>query len=219
MHLMSGNNGSRYLLVALASLCLDGNAYGADRVSFPPHTFTIPEGYELKRVAAPPLVQRPIHMGFDENGVLYVTDSSGNTDSAPVQLKDPQHRVLRLVDSDGDGVFDASTVFANELPLPEGILVYNGAIYVGAPPHIWRLRDTDGDHVADERTVWFDGGSIEHCGNDMHGPYLGVDGFFYWCKGAFEQQTHQLSNGREFTSSAAQKARRYSACRLRWDVR
>ncbi len=177
--------------------------HGEETVAIPPHTFTIPDGYELRQVAAPPLVQRPIHMGFDNGGVLYVTDSSGNTDKAPVQLKNPKHRVLRLVDRDGDGVFDESTVFAEELPFPEGILVHDGAIYVGAPPHIWKLRDTDGDHVADERTVWFDGGSIGGCGNDMHGPYLGPDGFFYWCKGAFQPQTHQLSSGKTLKSSAA----------------
>ena len=67
----------------------------------------------------------------------------------------------------------------------------------------WKFTDTDGDHVADERTVWFDGGSIEGCGNDMHGPYLAPDGFFYWCKGAFAPQNHVLGNGRTFKSSAA----------------
>ena len=161
------------ILSVLAALCVCWDCVGAESVSLAPHTFTIPDGYELRRVAAPPLVQRPIHMSFDVDGVLYVTDSSGNTDNAPEQLKDPQHRVMRLVDLDGDGVFDHSTVFADKLPFPEGILVHQGTVYVGAPPHIWKLRDSDGDHVADERTVWFDGGSIERCGNDMHGPYLG----------------------------------------------
>lgn len=194
---------SCYVLFALATICTCWRAASAETVSLAPHTFTIPEGYELKRVAAPPLVQRPIHMCFDESGVLYVTDSSGNTDKAPVQLKDPQHRVLRLVDTDGDGVFDESTVFADKLPLPEGILFHDGSVYVGAPPHIWKLRDIDGDHVADERNQWFDGGSIEGCGNDMHGPYMGPDGFFYWCKGAFAPQNHELSNGRTLKSSAA----------------
>ena len=46
--------------------------------------------YVLKQVAAPPLVQRPIHMGFDNDGVLYVTDSSGNTDKAPAATQRPK---------------------------------------------------------------------------------------------------------------------------------
>ncbi len=191
------------VLIALvvSGICL--NVDGEETVRLEPHTFTIPDEYELERVAAPPLVQRPMHMYFDDSGVLYVTDSSGDTRKAPVQLKEPEHRVLRLVDRDGDGTFDESTVFADQLPFPEGILVHDGAVYVGAPPYIWKLRDSDGDHVADERTVWFDGGSIENCGNDMHGPYLGPDGFFYWCKGAFAPQEHELTNGRTLASHAA----------------
>ena len=189
--------------VTLCASCVLSNVNGSGTVTIDPHTFTIQDGYEFVQVAAPPLVKRPMHMCFDNEGVLYVTDSSGNTDKAPVQLKDPQHRVLRLVDRDGDGIFDESTVFADTLPFPEGILVHDGSVYVGAPPHIWKLRDTTGDHVADERLVWFDGGSIENCGNDMHGPYYGNDGFFYWCKGAFAPQQHQLTNGRTRTSRAA----------------
>jgi len=179
------------------------SVHGVEKAKFSPHTFTLPDGYALKQVAAPPLVKRPIHMYFDVDGSLYVTDSSGNTDKAPKQLKNPTHRVLRLVDRDGDGTFDDSTVFAERLPFPEGILVHEGSVYVGAPPHIWKFTDTDGDHVSDERTVWFDGGSIEGCGNDLHGPYLGPDGFFYWCKGAFAPQSHVLGNGKTFKSSAA----------------
>jgi putative membrane-bound dehydrogenase-like protein len=178
-------------------------AFGLETVQLDRHTFNLPDGYALKQVAAPPLVKRPIHMYFDFDGSLYVTDSSGNTDKAPKQLKNPSHRVLRLVDRDGDGTFDDSTVFAERLPFPEGILVHEGSVYVGAPPHIWKFTDTDGDHIADERTVWFDGGSIEGCGNDLHGPYLGPDGFFYWCKGAFAPQSHVLGNGKTFKSSAA----------------
>jgi N,N-dimethylformamidase len=179
------------------------SVHGVEKVKFSPHVFTLPDGYALKQVAAPPLVKRPVHMYFDDDGSLYVTDSSGNTDKAPKQLNNPTHRVLRLVDRDGDGAFDQSTVFAERLPFPEGILVHEGSVYVGAPPHIWKFTDTDGDHVADERTVWFDGGSIEGCGNDLHGPYLGPDGFFYWCKGAFAPQSHVLGNGKTFKSSAA----------------
>lgn len=189
--------------ICLTFLALPCNDAPANEVRLGKHNFQLPDGFSIQQIACPPLVQRPIHMCFDKQGVLYVTDSSGNTDKAPLQLKDPQHRVLRLVDRDGDGVFDQSTVFADKLPLPEGILVHDGSVYVGAPPHIWKLRDTNRDDVADERTVWFDGGSIEGCGNDMHGPYRGPDGFFYWCKGAFAPQEHELSTGKTLRSSAA----------------
>ena len=120
-----------HVLVSLIATGIYLPASAEETVTIKPHTFTIPQGYVLRRVAAPPLVKRPIHLYFDVDGALYVTDSSGNTDRAPDQLKNPQHRVLRLVDRDGDGVFDESKVFADKLPLPEGILVYKGSVYVG----------------------------------------------------------------------------------------
>ena len=177
-------------------------AVGAENKAFPPHTFNLTDGYELELAAAPGLVERPMHMYFDKEGALYVTDSSGDSRPAPLQLAEPSHRILRLVDMDGDGVFDESTVFAEKVPFPEGILVYEGDIYVGAPPHIWKFSDTDGDHVADERTPWFNGGTVEKCGNDMHGPYLGPDGYFYWTKGIYLEQSFLLGNGKLHRSRA-----------------
>ena len=72
----------------------------------------------------------------------------------------------------------------------------DGSLYVAAPPHIWKLTDTDGDGVADKREVWFDGKTLTGCANDLHGPYLGPDGWIYWCKGAFAEQTYTLPNGK-----------------------
>ena len=62
-----------------------------------------------------------------------------------------------------------------------------GSLYVAAPPSIWKFTDTTGRGVADERVEWFDGKTLTHCANDLHGPYLGPDGWIYWCKGAFAQ--------------------------------
>ena len=44
---------------------------------------------------------------------------------------------------------------------------------MSAPPSIWKLTDTDGDGVADERVEWFQGKTLTGCANDLHGPYLG----------------------------------------------
>jgi hypothetical protein len=77
------------------------------------HTFTLSDGFTIELVAGPPLVNRPITADFDEQGRLYVSDSSGTNDKVQVQQEQKPHRVLRLEDKDGDGKFDTSTVFAD----------------------------------------------------------------------------------------------------------
>ena len=54
-----------------------------------------------------------------------------------------------LRDTDGDGCFDQSHVFAHGLLWAAGIAPWKGGIFVSAPPDIWYLRDTDGDGKAD----------------------------------------------------------------------
>jgi putative membrane-bound dehydrogenase-like protein len=167
------------------------------------HTFTLPVGFTIERVAGPPLVDRPIVASFDDRGRLYVADSSGSNEKLTEQLKHPDHRIVRLEDTDGDGKFDKATVFADKLMFPEGILWHRGHVYVSAVPQIWKLTDTDDDAVADKREVWFDGKTMTGCGNDLHGPYLGPDGWIYWCKGAFAKQEVTLPNGKKFTTRAS----------------
>lgn len=191
---------SPHLALVVLALC---SAASAVEFKFDPHTFTVPDGYVVERVAASPLVDRPITMAFDETGALYVADSSGSNEKPDVQLKNPTHRVVRLVDRDGDGVFDTNTVFADKLAFPEGTMWLDGSLYVSAPPQIWKFTDTDHDGIADKREVWFDGKTLTGCANDLHGPYAGPDGFIYWCKGAFAEQKHQLADGREFVTRAS----------------
>src|SRR5258706_5566419 len=170
---------------------------------FPNHTFTVPDGFVVEQVAGPPLVNRPIEADFDEQGRLYVTDSSGSNDKVEKQLQDKPHRIVRLEDTDGDGHFDQSTVFADKLPFPEGAMWYDGSLYVAAPPSIWKFTDTDGDGVADKREEWFQGKTLTGCANDLHGPYLGPDGWIYWCKGAFAKQTYERPGKSPFVTRAA----------------
>ncbi|HUE73249.1 MAG TPA: PVC-type heme-binding CxxCH protein, partial [Pirellulaceae bacterium] len=165
-------------------------------------TFTLPEGFTIELAAGPPLVERPITADFDEQGRLYVSDSSGTNDKVQQQLEDKPHRILRLEDTDGDGKFDKSVVFADKLMFPEGTMWYDGSLYVAAPPSIWKLTDTDGDGTADKRVEWFQGKTLTGCANDLHGPYLGPDGWIYWAKGAFAEQTHRV-NGKEWKTKAS----------------
>jgi putative membrane-bound dehydrogenase-like protein len=191
-----------YLPLNFGVLCLALSAHAA-QFKFPTHTFTVPDGFEVQLVAGPPLVNRPIEADFDEQGRLYVTDSSGTNDKSTKQLEDKPHRIVRLEDTDGDGSFDKSIVFAEKMMFPEGAMWFDGSLYVSAPPSIWKLTDTDGDGMADKREEWFQGKTLTGCANDLHGPYLGPDGWIYWSKGAFAKQTYERPGKPPFVTRAA----------------
>jgi glucose/arabinose dehydrogenase len=149
----------------------------ANTIALDGHNFTVPAGFTIERAAVPPLMNLPIVADFDERGRLYVAEAGGAITKPEVAEQKPAHRVVRLVDLDGDGVFDKSTLFADKIAFPEGAMWRQGSLYVAAPPQIWKLTDTDDDGVADRREVWFDGKTLTGCANDLHGPYAGPDGW------------------------------------------
>lgn len=190
----------RAIVRLLTSIALAVSATTAQEPT--PPTLLVADGFTVELVASPPLVQRPVAMALDERGALYVTDSSGKSPHGKEVLKDTGNRVMRLVDDDGDGRYDRSTVFADGLTFPEGCLWLDGALYVGTTPTITQLTDADGDGVAEKREIWYDGKTLTGCANDLHGPYLGADGMVYWCKGAFDEQSHTV-DGKPWRSRAA----------------
>jgi len=99
-------------------------------------------------------------------------------------------RLRRLVDADGDGRFETSTVFADGFNdildgIGAGVLVRDGAVYYTCIPHLWRLRDTDNDGRADERTSLHQGFGVKFAffGHDLHGLCAGPDGRIYFSIG------------------------------------
>jgi len=151
-------------------------------------SFVIPkhdlsDGYTLELAAAAPLVTHPIMGCLDDRGRLFVGDAVGvNWNKAQLEAN-PPNRVLMLEDTDNDGSFDKSTVFADKMTFPQGACWLNGSLYVGSPPGIWKLTDTDSDGVADQREQIVTG--FDYTGNaaDIHGPFLHLNGRLYWCHG------------------------------------
>lgn len=143
----------------------------------------VPEGWTVELAADPGLVSFPMMAGFDELGRLYVADSAGvNLPRAELEKQKPSC-IRRLEDTDGDGRFDKSTLFADQLTFPQGALWHAGALYVASSPSIWRFVDRDDDGVADERTELVTGFGYTGNAADIHGPFLGPDGRLYWCDG------------------------------------
>jgi putative membrane-bound dehydrogenase-like protein len=177
---------------------------GFHQIKLNGHTFTLPDGFTIELAAGPDQqADRPIVAAFDEQGHLYVCDSSGSNEKVTEQVQKKPHRIIRLTDSDGDGKYDQSTVFVANVMFPEGAMWLNGSLYVAAPPRILKFTDTDGDGKADKEEVWFDGKTLTGCANDLHGPYAGPDGWIYWCKGAFAKQEYTLYKDKKFSTRAA----------------
>src|SRR2546427_8615379 len=143
----------------------------------------LPEGLTSQVAAGPPLVSHPVMASLGGRGQLFVGDSSGtNLDKAGLEKALP-HRVLLLTDTNGDGVYDRASVFADQMTFPQGGVWLDGSLYVASPPGIWKLTDTNSDGVADRREMIV--GGFEYTGNaaDVHGPFLHPNGRLYWCHG------------------------------------
>jgi putative membrane-bound dehydrogenase-like protein len=133
-----------------------------DLPRFPPNepkealkTFKIKPGFHLEIAACEPNIASPVAMCFDENNRLFVVEMIDYSE----RREEMPHlgRIRMLEDTDGDGVFDKSTVFADNLPWPTAVFCYDGGLFVGATPDIIYLKDTDGDGKADKRETVFTG--------------------------------------------------------------
>ncbi|MCB1236983.1 MAG: sulfatase-like hydrolase/transferase, partial [Verrucomicrobiae bacterium] len=149
--------------------------------AFNPPPFELPEGLVAEVAAAPPLVEHPIMAAFDDRGRLFVSENAGLNLNKEELEKQLPNSVRLLEDTNNDGLFDKSTVFADGLTFPQGALWLHDSLYVMSPPSLWRLEDTDGDNVADVREELVTG--YEYTGNaaDVHGPFLHPNGRLYWC--------------------------------------
>ena len=116
-------------------------------------SFQVAPGFRIEQVAAEPLVADPVAVAFDDNARLFVVEMRGYSENRD----DHVSRVRLLEDSDGDGRFDKSTIFADKLAWPTAIFYWAGGVLVADAPDILYLKDTSGDGVADERRVLYTG--------------------------------------------------------------
>ena len=127
-------------------------------------SFRMQNGFRMELLAAEPLVTDPVAMQYDENGLAYVIEMNDypytdkSLDEAWAEQKSaPIGKVRVLEDVDGDGKFDRSTIFADQISWPTGLAFWKGGVYVSATPDIWYFKDTDGDHKADIKRKVFTG--------------------------------------------------------------
>ena len=147
--------------------------------------FVVEPGYRIDLVAAEPLVQSPVAIAFDDRGRMYVAENRGYPDPLENEpAAKPEGVIALLTDTDGDGRFDARTEFATGLTYPNGVMVWDGGIFVTVAPDLLYLKDTNGDGVADERRVALTGFNANRTAQIRFShPTLGPDGWIYFTSG------------------------------------
>ncbi len=138
-------------------------------------TFSTAPGFEMQLVASEPLVYDPVAMAFDADGRLFVIEMRDYSEEADDRLG----RVRLLLDKDQDGTYDESHVFAEGLSWPTAVTCFDGGIFVGAPPHIYYMKDEDGDHKAEKQEVVFTGFGRSNVQGLMNCLHWGPDNRIY----------------------------------------
>ncbi len=142
--------------------------------------FNVPEGFTIESVVAPDLISYPFFASFDPEGRLFLFESTeANKMETKDMLTEPSYQVRLLTDTNMDGNFDESIVFADKIPFPMGGTFYDGSLYVVASPDLLKLTDTNGDGIADKREVVLTGWTLNVNGAILSGPFMGPDGRFY----------------------------------------
>jgi putative membrane-bound dehydrogenase-like protein len=144
-----------------------------------------PKGFDVSLFAGPPDVTYPVCITTSVAGEVFVgVDEQGSLGKDPGRGK-----VVRCIDTDGDGMADKFNDFA-KMDHPRGLVYDNGSMWVLHPPFLTVYRDTNSDGTADESEVLIEGISTEEVNkrgadHTTNGIRMGIDGWIYIAVGDF----------------------------------
>jgi putative membrane-bound dehydrogenase-like protein len=148
-------------------------------------SFELEPGYRIELAAAEPLTRNPVAIAFDSRSRMYVAESRGYPgplEGAPASAA--EGGIALLEDTDHDGRFDKRTDFAKNLTFPNGILPWDGGVFVTCAPDLLYLKDTDDDGIADESRVVLTGFDATKTPQlRFSHPTLGMDNWIYLTSG------------------------------------
>jgi putative membrane-bound dehydrogenase-like protein len=169
-------------------------------------TFRVPAGLKVELVASEPLIHEPSGVCWDAKGRLFVSElhgynlegqfdieeanKTGKLDTEVRRISAPPEAKAKaaaatygtiklLADTNGDGVMDKATVFADRLPACYGLCAARDGIIAAAAPQIIFLADRDGDGAAEVREVLYEGFEVGILERNISQPQWGHDDWIY----------------------------------------
>ncbi|MFO0877786.1 MAG: PVC-type heme-binding CxxCH protein [Gemmataceae bacterium] len=120
-------------------------------------TFALPPGFRAELVASEPHIVDPVAMTFDERGRIWVCEMRGYPNGGRGTGTISSGRIRLLEDRDGDGVYETSSLWAENLRFPTGIMPWRNGLLVANAPELLYLEDRAGTGKADTRRVLYTG--------------------------------------------------------------
>ena len=149
----------------------------------------VQRGFKMDLVAHEPIVNDPVDGCFDEFGNLFIAEMRGYPYSEEVRKQQPLPlgrknacKVRRLVDADKDGIFESSTIYAEDISWVLSVCCYDGGVFAVAPKYLYYFKDTNNDGVADIRQVVASGFGRDNVQGLANNLKWGPDGLIY-CAG------------------------------------
>lgn len=135
-------------------------------------------------VVAEPLIADPVAIDFGWDGDLWVAEMHDYPAGVSGDFQ-PGGRVRLVEDKDGDGRYESSSVFLDQIPFPTGVTVWRDGVLVCAAPDILFARDTNGDGRADEVKTLYTGFGTGNYQARVNSLSYGLDGWVYGSCGLF----------------------------------
>ena len=118
---------------------------------------TLRPHFRAEPFATEPMIGNIIDFTWDARGRMWAVETNDYPNTVLPDSVPGNDRILIIEDANRDGRADRVKVFAKGLNLATSLTFANGGLVVGQAPHMLFFKDTNGDDVADERTILFTG--------------------------------------------------------------
>ncbi len=159
----------------------------------------VPDEFQATIFAEPPKVNYPVCLTAAPTGEVFVgIDKQGSLGKKP-----GEGRIVRCIDTDGDGKADKINTFA-EMDHPRGLIYDSGKLWVLHPPFLTLYHDDNRDGVADRKETLITGITTEYltkrgADHTTNGIRMGIDGWIYIAIGDFGFVNAKGTDGRTLT--------------------
>ncbi|MGI9545560.1 MAG: PVC-type heme-binding CxxCH protein, partial [Cyclobacteriaceae bacterium] len=159
---------------------------------------TIGDDYQVNAWAAEPMITQPMAFCWDDRGRLWIAENRDYETRSTGFSNFGDSRILILEDTDGDGSADSKKVFLEGIPFPAAIAVGFDGLFLGAPPNLLFVPDTDQDDKADvdDIEVRLTGWGIRDRHETINSLHWGPDGWLYGLEGFATPSKIRKPNGK-----------------------